>query len=70
MYDKWSYLRARTKYRDFIRHDVPHQLELPSNVFGILVSLEPDVAVELPTQNLFLPILNLIDQKQIANRFG
>ena len=53
----------------FIRHDVPHQLELSSNVFGILVSLEPDVAMALPTQNLFLPILNLIDQKQIANRF-
>ena len=53
----------------FIRHDAPHQFKLSSNVFGILVSLEPNVAVALPNQNLFLPILNLIDQKQIANSF-
>ena len=40
----------------FIRHNAPHQFKLSSNVFGILVSLEPNVAVALPNQNLFLPI--------------
>ena len=53
----------------FIPHDVPHQLELSSNVFGVVVTLDPDVPIALPTQNVFLPILNLMDQKQIALRF-
>lgn len=53
----------------FIPHDVPHQLDLSSNVFGVVVSLENGLPIALPTQNVFLPILNLMDQKQVANRF-
>lgn len=53
----------------FIPQDVPHQLELSSNVYGVVVTMDPDVPVALPTQNVFLPILNLMDQKQVANRF-
>lgn len=53
----------------FIPHDVPHQLELSSNVYGITVTVDPDVNVVLPNTAVFLPILNLMDQKQIANRF-
>jgi AraC family transcriptional activator of pobA len=53
----------------FIPHNVPHQLQLASNVFGIVVTVNTDVTVVLPNQTVFLPILNLMDQKQIANRF-
>lgn len=53
----------------FIPDDVPHQLELSSNVFGMAVSVDPSVNVSLPNQTVFLPILNFLDQKQIANRF-
>lgn len=53
----------------FIPHDVPHQLELSSNVFGTVISVDPTVSVALPTQPIFLPILNLMDQKQVAGRF-
>ncbi|MEM6619116.1 MAG: AraC family transcriptional regulator [Pseudomonadota bacterium] len=53
----------------FIPHNVPHRLELSSNVFGVAVTVEPQVTVALPTQAVFLPILNLMDQKQIAGRF-
>ena len=53
----------------FIPHDAPHQLELSSNVFGVVVTVDPAVTVALPERTVFLPILNLMDQKQIANRF-
>ena len=53
----------------FIPNDVPHQLELSSTVFGIVVTVDPSVDVSMPNETVFLPILNLMDQKQIANRF-
>ncbi len=53
----------------FIPHDVPHQLNLSNSVFGIVVTVDPAVDVSLPNQTVFLSILNLMDQKQIANRF-
>jgi len=53
----------------FIPADVPHQLELSRNVFGIIAAVDPDSSATLPNQTVFLPILNLMDQKQIANRF-
>ncbi|MEM7440339.1 MAG: AraC family transcriptional regulator [Pseudomonadota bacterium] len=53
----------------FIPHDTPHQLELSSNVFGTVVTVDPSVPVALPKQPVFLPILNLMDQKQVAGRF-
>ncbi|MCP5075943.1 MAG: helix-turn-helix domain-containing protein [Rhodobacteraceae bacterium] len=53
----------------FIPNDVPHQLNLSNNVFGTVVTVDPAVNVSLPDKTVFLPILNLMDQKQIANRF-
>ena len=53
----------------FIPHDVPHKLELSRNVFGIIVAVNPVSSSSLPNRTVFLPILNLMDQKQIANRF-
>ncbi|MBR9863753.1 MAG: helix-turn-helix domain-containing protein [Rhodobacteraceae bacterium] len=53
----------------FIPHDVPHRLELSTNVYGIVVTVDPKVQVVLPDHSVFMPILNLMDQKQIANRF-
>ena len=53
----------------FIPHDVPHELELSPNVFGVVVTVEPRVDIAVPSAQLFLPILNLMDQKQVAGRF-
>lgn len=53
----------------FIPHDVPHRVELHANVFGIVVTVDPAVPVALPRAPVFMPILNLMDQKQIAGRF-
>lgn len=53
----------------FVPQDAPHRLELSANVFGIAVTVDPQVPVALPQKPVFLPILNLMDQKQIAGRF-
>ena len=50
----------------FIPHDVPHQLELSSNVFGIVVTLDPNVPIALPTQSVFLPILNPVSYTHLT----
>lgn len=53
----------------FIPHDVPHQLDLSRTVFGSIVAVDPQSPVVLPNRTAFLPILNLMDQKQISNHF-
>ena len=53
----------------FVPHEVPHRLDLASNVFGTAITLDPMVNVTLPNKAVFLPILNFVDQKQISNRF-
>ena len=53
----------------FTPNDVPHQLELSPNSFGVTVTIDPRVPVALPTRNVFLRIPNLMDQKQVASSF-
>lgn len=53
----------------YVPENTPHRMELSNGTFGTVVACESIINAALPEEPFLLPILNLMDQKQIATRF-